>query len=132
MTAIRLSEAIRLGSVLAPQCFSTLYQHGNGEVIATCALGSSLHAIGLLQANGVVYEQIFPLAMLCTDPPIEGCCETTVCGIIISLNDRYQWTREKIADWVEGIEREHEHELEVRSSQTAEAEMEPEPALCIG
>ena len=100
MARLRLSEAIRLGSLLHPQGFGGLRIYGkNMTVSATCALGAAEEA-GYIRTFGTA--------------PRQFACPHHRCGIrldisattemIIHLNDAHRWTREAIADWVQGIE----------------------------
>lgn len=96
---MKLSEAIRLGAMMHPQCFenhSEFDSHAN--VIATCALGAADQAGYVL--SGV--RRACP----------QGCFVCPACGnetiyldyAIAHLNDYHNWTRERIADWVETLE----------------------------
>lgn len=96
-----LSEAIRLGAMLRPQGRLTMFP---GD--ASCALGAAMEAVGLRDHclaykrdmgidNTMLARRTFPILFGAIDP-IFG---------IAARNDS-GWTREKIADWVEGIERE--------------------------
>lgn len=112
---MRLSEAIRLGSMLKPQAFE---DHVDGK---SCALRAAMDAAGLKDMYGgsdscnyVAIMQQWPVSTL----PFNGCpvrkrCKdgrivTDVCDAIYHLNDSHRWTREQIADWVETIERSQE------------------------
>lgn len=103
---MRLSEAIRLGSMLRPtQAFYTLFSVKNGS---TCALGAAAEAVGLIdtaQENSYLpgkrapaeWKPISRATATCPacdfDDDVEGC--------IIHINNEHRWTRERIADWVE-------------------------------
>ena len=107
---MKLSEAIRLGSMLKPQGFGT-FRDEEG----TCALGAALDACGALEEHQlgrmVRLHSLFPLlndinglsCPVCEDVG-EGHDENT----IPHLNDEHRWTREQIADWIQGIEEEQE------------------------
>jgi hypothetical protein len=104
---MRLSEAIRLGAMLHPQCFGTvrILRHDAGTpefTTHTCALGAAEEAGYSLFAE-LCGQSLATLA----DCPI--CCDRfqswTVHGIVVHLNDDHHWTREAIADWVEAFER---------------------------
>ena len=115
---MKLSEAIRLGAMLKPQ--------GTGSTFGdkTCALGAALEAVGCTDKNSgwfPVYD-IFPIARVSVQRPIDG--ERMLLGTACwSTNDKYGWTREQIADWVETIEAQHENPVascvavEVRTQQ---------------
>lgn len=94
--ALRLSEAIRLGSMLHKQGFGSLYTY-SGDQVTTCALGA---------AGAAGYD------IARTMHAREDALACDVCGFVTDyldtaiahLNDAHKWTREKIADWVETIE----------------------------
>lgn len=107
---MRLSEAIRLGSLIRPQCRGYLFKDGG-----SCAWGAAEEAVGTsynenLGANyGPVHgafrsEWNWTTKAKATCP---GCGEIRDVDWILSLhlNDRHYWTREQIADWVETQER---------------------------
>ena len=112
---MRLSEAIRLGAMLHPQCFGALYEYRPGPadvtaneklprrvwrtrgVMKSCALGAALMA---------GYSETFENEYA---PVIKRCCPACrapdcLTQTISHLNDRHRWTREAIADWVQTIE----------------------------
>lgn len=99
---MRLSEAIRLGSVLHRQGFGSFYSILNGEKV-TCAAGAAREAIGAHNFDNWLGD------VLRTEHPYR-CFECNafitqnLCGIIAHLNDAHRWTRERIADWVETVE----------------------------
>lgn len=99
---MKFSEAIRLGAMMKPQAFGTSF-----DGIGTCANGAARDAIGLLgNVNGDI-GRLFPLGL----KVMELCA---VCGKLLSvpsvggfiahLNDDHEWTRERIADFVETME----------------------------
>lgn len=83
-----LSEAVRLGAMLGPQCRGQMFG-GNG---ASCAMGSALLAVGM-----TAYEkQTSYQAILDKFPAMHP-------GLpyeIENANDSLLWTREQIADWL--------------------------------
>lgn len=102
---MKVSEAIRLGSMLRPQGFGGLWT-GMGET-HSCALGAAFDALGC----GFIGLGRPPLKV---DLWLKDRATCPTCGpyvyarreeIIAHLNDRHRWTRERIADWVESIER---------------------------
>lgn len=105
---MRLSEAIRLGAMLRPQAFGQFYADG-----ATCAFGAALDAVGRLYpldsaqcfiaitAQG--WDDIQYLRIACPE------CGRSAAYTVQHLNNLHKWTRERIADWLEGIEQEHTH-----------------------
>lgn len=103
---MRLSQAIRLGSMLRPQLFGHY-----GNEIGTCALGAALDAVGALDPNTLqIPKEHFPVLDL---DVVDGCpacghmskfTRTTVQSVIVHMNDGHKFTREFIADWVETVE----------------------------
>jgi len=107
MTTMKLSEAIRLGSMLKPHVKHSLVAYGR-----TCALGAALDAagaLGIAEDDGdpgpyEAAEAIWPiLKSPVRHPAYRECADLR--KVITSLNDEFDWTREQIADWVETIER---------------------------
>ena len=96
---MKLSEAIRLGSMIRPQGFYSLMQGGK-----SCALGAAIEAT--LEAgeskSSTVYK-IWPWVYTSQYCPV---CIMYLSSTqaITHLNDIHRWTRERIADWVETIE----------------------------
>lgn len=104
---MKLSEAIRLGSMLGPQLQGRTYgEHNNG----TCALGAALLAIGITRESYSVALTYFPVTsyrVRLVDAPVHiESDDASVCALTVirTLNDEYHWTREQIAAWVETIE----------------------------
>ena len=103
---MKLSEAIRLGSMLKPQVRDEMFAE-NG----TCALGAAYEAIGL-SGNNFHYQVSVPgwmQALIELPAPVCPQClherEGRILGdVVIHLNDDHYWTREQIADWVETVE----------------------------
>lgn len=118
---MKLSEAIRLGSMLAPQSHDEFIDsYGR-----TCARGAACQAAGIpivaVRKIGVITyewdfedeegleEQAFPILTRIVSVPKELreeglSCTSSVWGIVVALNDDLRWTRGQIADWVEGVE----------------------------
>lgn len=111
---MQLSEAIRLGAVLGKQMIGK-FNDGDDN---TCAVGAAGLAIGL-KYNPMQYvteiREAFPLLKQSVQNPVK--CDDVSCGrphrilnsvgaTIIHLNDSHNWSREKIADWVQSVERE--------------------------
>lgn len=130
MSKLRLSEAIRLGSMLRPQTRGNLYYHYRGE-IRSCAYGAALEAAGLIapavnvdtssDALDIKAEELWPVmtnaVLKCPASGRTALARTEyyydlqnardgvqVVGIIQHLNDSHRWTRERIADWVVTVE----------------------------
>lgn len=111
MAAMRLSEAIRLGSLLRGQAFCEYMTVL--EPVRSCALGAALEAMGVDGLTGSrEVQRIWPWTVdvcryvgncpVCLELKIQH--GWPVLSIITHLNDKHQWTREAIADWVEAIE----------------------------
>jgi|SRR5579872_6705475 len=109
---MKLSEAIRLGSLLSPQIFGELENH-NG----TCAMGAAFKAIGYDNKIRIVkpppeWESLLFSHCRCPEcdrlltlPESERRIPTHKTSLLLvvivsHLNDYHEWTREAIADWV--------------------------------
>lgn len=151
ITEPRLSEAIRAGAKLHPQCFGKLFladRHPIGEqpwriggqIVATCALGAASEALGedLLQLQEDNLHLHYPWG---TDyvncPTCTAAHAGPVFSIIAHLNDFHKWTREQIADWIESIDpteprepREiDQHDPQRASSEAQDQAVRPEDSL---
>lgn len=95
---MRLSDAIRLGALLAPQIRDHHFQrNGAGEIIASCAIGAATHAGYCFAAHRPFLDAT---RRTCPRCGVSG----TVLSTIAHLNDWHRWTREAIADWVATLE----------------------------
>lgn len=129
---MRLSEGIRLGAMTKPQGFGELRSTIRSwfkKTESTCALGAAFDAAacrivprilpgtpgksirGGESATHTVEVPAEWAAVLATRVRCPACMDFMVYGpldriIAIHLNDHHKWTRERIADWVESIERE--------------------------
>jgi hypothetical protein len=130
---MRLSTAIRLGSMLGRQIYGALVTSDGGS----CAVGAACMAVGIIPAKYIMsldqhtkMKNMFPTLYLrgeINSPcdcvfPFEG-FGISIYGIITHLNDAHKWTRERIADWVAGIENEMwgpELDIEVECVVTSE------------
>lgn len=104
---MKLSEAIRLGSLLRPQGFGALENKGR-----TCAMGAAREAVGLPMDCQVVTPWAWTYALFEGKCPVcnEGDRDSGIVYIIAShLNDEHRWPRERIADWVASVEPQEEH-----------------------
>lgn len=125
---MKLSEAIRLGSMMKPQAFGATYAGSSFQAAtATCAMGAAIDAIGcpITIAEPGQYvstgrsgggakagekivespEEWCPfLRARHTCPRCDARYETFGMSMIAHLNDYHQLTRKAIADWVEQIE----------------------------
>lgn len=97
---MRLSEAIRLGSMLHPQSFGWLRAYGSDDaIVATCAMGAA-------EEVGCDTEEYKAGKVACPEcPNLAG----SLYGVVVHLNDGHRWTREAIADWVATIESAQDH-----------------------
>jgi len=104
---MKLSEAIRLGSMMKPQAFD------GTSVIASCALRAACEATGIwcwgLGINYHGLQQSWPFLTASVPMPTDGVA-VTLLQAIFTLNDEHRWTRERIADWVESIEQQQERD----------------------
>lgn len=123
---MKLSEAIRLGALTGPQCFELICLDD-----ATCAIGSAFKAIGKLNVLSFTYQQFrveFPIVLIVDQQPCPACGDELHLSfghsLIPHLNDTHRWTRERIADWVEGIERAQEAKIETGSVPSLEPAVE--------
>lgn len=98
-TPIKPSEAIRLGCLVSPiQMFDDLYVSDDGR--ESCVYGAMALGQG---ARG--YDDVIDLAEELVVARDEDCPE---CGrgdedTLVHLNDYHRWSRERIADWLEGL-----------------------------
>lgn len=109
---MKLSEAIRLGAMMKPQCFNGMT---NPDQTESCAVGAAYDAIGLLGRlrpglDRVNIKELVAEAAPHWIPIIDAPSACPACGYgmkwlaIAHINDKHRWTRERIADWVETIE----------------------------
>ena len=102
---MKLSEAILLGSTLSEQFFFGAHS-SDGK--ARCALAAAADACGIGLSS--LYDH-FPWVqrnreMLCPQcrPELRHLERLTAFSVIVHLNDKHRWSREKIAEWVATIE----------------------------
>ena len=98
---MRLSEAIRLGTMMTSQAFRAVFT-GDGA----CAWGAALLAVGATPERAVRSAALsrwpwaFAVSVNCP-----SCGRSRlVCEVIAHLNDDHRWAREKIGTWVAEIE----------------------------
>ena len=99
---MRLSEAIRLGAMATTQGYGPLSITNED---APCAIGAALLAVGKQAGRYDALDEQWPFAY---DVKVQcPACEMRdfVADVLWHLNDTHKWTRERIADWVETIER---------------------------
>lgn len=108
---MKLSDAIRLGSMIRPQGFDKYWPDGK----TSCALGAAFEAGGLRghiekAYNGDVTGLLPPIWATFLEAgqqcPLCSWGNQTIptLSVITHLNDDHKWTRERIADWVATIE----------------------------
>lgn len=106
---MKLSESIRLGALIRPQAFGHTFVEGK-----SCALAAALEASGVKPEDLVATFAVSPWHLwdISSNKSV-GQVSCPLCGeafqvgvvsMVVHLNDDHKWTREKIADWVEGIE----------------------------
>lgn len=112
---IKLSQAIREGAKIRPQCFSEYFLKNDDGVLCSCALGAAyetFHGIILdlhkmpdpfeiIAEFGIDHEQYIYLCPHCCDFGFES--GKSMQDLIIHLSDYHNWTREQIADHVESL-----------------------------
>ncbi len=118
---MKLSDGIILGTTLGPQIFGKYFDddHRGG-----CALGSALIAAGATPAAFPLEWEWARNRRECEATPPCGCVTPDIGGysadiIIVHLNDKHKWSREKIAEWVRSIEPEYSSCPEVDKSACA-------------
>ena len=115
---MKLSEAIRLGSMLNPQGFINQCDgtpEGRRAAIdgeTTRALVAAHRAIGDTSGSWTIGWPWIAAHGISVCPQCGQQSEYGVFITIIHLNDFHRWTREQIADWVETIERAQEQPSE--------------------
>jgi len=113
---MKLSECIRLGSMLGSQYFGSWFGHDN----SSCALGAASLAIGCADGGEVSRRWEWgwdeSVELHC---PECGQARRLYAAIIAHLNDKHRWSRERIADWVATIEPEESPSVVVEEPQEA-------------
>jgi hypothetical protein len=99
---MKLSEAIRLGAMMKPQCFHRLYDEITG---GSCAFGAALDAVGGKYAE-IPIEWFSSGAFHAVCPECDNTqrSDRYAGNTIAHLNDEHWWSRERIADWVHTLE----------------------------
>jgi hypothetical protein len=100
---MRLSEAIRLGSMTTRQAFGIMFGR---DGVSACALGAAAYAIGLTSEHPHTLDirlyRRFPIVRSITRCP--ECSDAyswdSGLGVITHMNDAHRLSREVIADWV--------------------------------
>lgn len=97
---MKLSTAIRIGSMTTKQITGKATDGGNGR----CALGAAIDATGAKVLFGDWVRQAADLFPLLDTPGYD------LMHQIVNMNDRFNFTREHIASYVEQIEDALEHD----------------------
>ena len=105
MRALKLSEAIRIGSLKSRQAIG-FYRRQTGvlfwKIRWACALGAARDAVHLTE-SGTGFRDLFPISWELIPCPV--CAKVgLLAASIVHLNDDQRWTRERIADFVESVE----------------------------
>lgn len=103
---LKLSEAIRLGAMLKPQSFGSMR---SCEAVPSLGDVLGLRIIEKTCAMGAAYEAGYRSAPYLGVSTCPACVHVgPVPYLVMHLNDSHRWTRERIADWVESVERAQE------------------------
>ena len=92
---MRVSEAMRLGAMLDEQGFGAFDRDGK-----TCAMWAAMKAVNRQMPIG--WPEILKTVSACPACIYERSLD--LYSVIVHLNDDHRWTREQIADWMDGIE----------------------------
>lgn len=146
---MKLSEAIRIGATKRSQGRGSLFTRTGywqqskwiDTGFTSCALGAAIEGYyggvpscgdlngGRLLCRGESPHKEFPILLSFVKPPVSDNYfsddSTPLFRVIWWLNDHFEWTRERIADWVEGIELQQEIE------EALNKEKESEVAVCV-
>jgi hypothetical protein len=107
----KLSQAIREGAKLRPQTtLAYFYRCDDGE-LGSCALGAAAEALGLnlssegigMQTDSILSKRFGGLLDKPTQHPLFPHVVLRLEKVITDLNDVQGWSREQIADWLEGL-----------------------------
>lgn len=107
---MKLSEALRLGAMIRSQAFGQYF-----DGVGSCAAGAAAEALGLridILSSGAIDEFCANTKFDTVLNEVQYCpaCRLNVAtalsgeGVMVHLNDYHHWTREAIADWIEGLE----------------------------
>lgn len=101
---LKLSDAILKGAKRRPQQFNNGFFYESGNVLKSCALGAAWEAITDKTEffDGEKIEDAFPNIWEIIRHPVTN-QTLPVFDVVADLNDRYQWTREKIAQYLADI-----------------------------
>jgi hypothetical protein len=129
---MKLSAAIRIGSMTTKQIKGNYSDGGNGR----CALGAALDAAGIRVDNSVFIGrrliEVFPIVIKPVKSPVGSNIFQELGPNVSTLNDDWGWSRERIADWVEEQENAMEATMEAPKHEPANtlSEVQQVPASC--
>ncbi len=96
-TTLPLSLALRIGAQRRPQVFGEFcayIEHSpKCRMVGSCALAAIQEELGSLPTIDLWKEAEHPVSLM----------RLNVQDIIVSLNDCYKWSRERIAAWLKSI-----------------------------
>lgn len=106
---MKLSEAIQEGAKIRPQEYGRYYSPQGYPCTGSCALGAA-HEAATGNISQTMYARMITQALLQSFPCLNEAVEHPITGktygldeVIVHLNDKAQWTREQIAEWLEGL-----------------------------
>ncbi len=86
----KLSQAIEVGCSAHRKCCNEPCREKNGEIVATCALGSALIAIGVDPREKPAFWFLSDRFSIPDD----------ILFRVLTLNDELHWSRQRIAKWL--------------------------------
>ena len=98
---LKLSEAIKLGSVATVQSIGSWVQTGEDGEKQMCALSTAWYALtGGKSDNASQSALSRMLGEVYVPHPVTGNVHD-VASIVVDLNDDHKWNRKQIAEWLE-------------------------------
>lgn len=104
---MKLSEAIRMGSMVVPQTHGEYYIGEWPNPVAACAMGAAFIAVGDKTCSDHKHWPWMRVSKWHNCPSPSQCrlgYDGPVLSVVLHLNDEHGWTRERIADWVATVE----------------------------
>lgn len=112
---MKLSEAMRLGSMLTAPVKGPYVEFKDGRVCGACALGAAAVAMGYADKCDIepYLDDLWPglLRMdipTCPEPSCHGGRShdrhLTLINRVIQLFEHHDWSRERVADWIATVE----------------------------
>lgn len=99
---MKLSEAMRIGASQTRKCRD---KYINRTGTATCAIGAALYAHGYRTEEAVTGADVSELLGVGYNPiytnPVTGDSVRSLFDVITDLNDEQDWSRKRIAKWLE-------------------------------